>query len=129
MIPLDTFGNPGYSNYLLSKCFLRQTRSSNKRWRPQTICSRASIVFIRTNPTKIQIYWHLVLVTQILSSTQVFDGIWIANIKYRILSNTAKYYVGTKPLVMFVSLSIFLFVFCLPELYRKLMRHFHLGHL
>ena len=58
-IPLDTFGNPEYSNYLLFKRFLRRTRSSNKRWRPQTICSRASILFIRTNPAKIQIYRQL----------------------------------------------------------------------
>ena len=61
--PLDTFGNPEYSNYLLFKRFLRRTRSSNKRWRPQTICSRASIVFIRTNPVKIQIYQQLLLTT------------------------------------------------------------------
>ena len=74
-IPLDTFGNPEYSNYLLFKRFLRRTRSSNKRWRPQTICSRASILFIRTNPVKIQIYRQLLLATQILSNTQVFDGI------------------------------------------------------
>ena len=94
-IPLDTFGNSEYSNYLLFKHFLRRTRSSNKRWRPQTICSRASIVFIRTNPAKIQIYRQLLLASQILSSTQVFDGIWVANIKYLMLSNTAEYYMGT----------------------------------
>ena len=87
-ILLDTFGNPEYSNYLLFKHFLRRTRSSNKRWRPQTICSRASIVFIRTNPTKIQIYRQLLLATQIPSNTQVFYSIWVANIKYWILSNT-----------------------------------------
>ena len=29
------------------------------------------------------------------SNTQISDGIWVANIKYRILSNTAKYYMGT----------------------------------
>ena len=29
------------------------------------------------------------------SDIQVFDGIWVANIKYRILSNTAKYYMGS----------------------------------
>ena len=67
--PLDTFGNPEYSNYLLFKRFLRRTRSSNKRWRPQSICLRASIVFIRTNTVKIQIYWQLLLAIQIL-------GIW-----------------------------------------------------
>ena len=94
-IPLDTFGNPEHSNYLLFKRFLRRTRSSDKRRRPQTICSRASILFIRTNPVKIQIYRQLLLATQIPSNTQVFDGIWIANVKYRILSNTAKYYMGT----------------------------------
>ena len=95
-IPLDTFGNPEYSNYLLFKRFLRRTRSSNKRWRPQTICSRESIEFIGTNPAKIQIYRQLLLATQIPSNTQIFDGIWVANIKYRILSNTAKYYMGTR---------------------------------
>ena len=47
-IPLDTFGNPEYSNYLLFKRFLRWTRS--KRWRPQTIY-------------KIQIYRQLLLAT------------------------------------------------------------------
>ena len=95
-IPLDTFGNPEYSNYLLFKHFLRWTRSSNKRWRPQTICSRASIVFIWTNPAKIQIYRQLLLPTQIPSNTWVFEGIWVANIKYRI---SVKYrqilYMGT----------------------------------
>ena len=93
-IPLDTFGNPEYSNYLLFKRFLRWTQSSNKRWRPQTICSRASTVFIRTNLAKIQIYRQLLLATQI-PNTQVFYGIWAANIKYWILSNAAKYYMGT----------------------------------
>ena len=95
-IPLDTFGNPEYSNYLLFKRFLRWTRSSNKRWRPQTICSRASIVFIWTNPAKIQIYRQLLLPTQIPSNTWVFEGIWVANIKYQI---SVKYrqilYMGT----------------------------------
>ena len=94
-VPLDTFGNPEYSDYLLFKRFLRRTRSSNKRWRPQTICSRASVLFIRTNTAKIQIYRQLLLATQIPSNTQIFDGIWVANIKYRILSNTAKYYMGS----------------------------------
>ena len=61
-------------------------------------CSRASIVFIQTNPAKIQIYWQLLLATQIPANTQVFDGIWGANIKYLMLSNTAEYYMGTKPL-------------------------------
>ena len=71
-IPLDTFGNPEYSNYLLFKRFLWRTRSSNKRWRPQTICSRTSIVFIRTNPAKIQIYRQLLLATQIPRYLTVF---------------------------------------------------------
>ena len=69
---------------ILFKRFLRWTRSSNKRWRPQTICLRASIVFIWTNPAKIQIYWQLLLPTQIPPNTWVFEGIWVANIKYRI---------------------------------------------
>ena len=76
----DTFGNPEYLNYLLFKRFLQWTWSSNKRCRPQTICSRESIVFIWTNAIKIQIYRHLLLANQILS---VFDGIWVANIKCR----------------------------------------------
>ena len=37
----------------------------------------------------------ILLATQIPSNTQVFDGIWVANIKYRILLNTGKYYMGT----------------------------------
>ena len=37
----------------------------DKRWRPQTICLRASIVFIQTNPAKIPIYRQLLLATQI----------------------------------------------------------------
>ena len=73
-IPLDTFGNPEYSNYLLFKRFLWRTRSSNKRWRPQNICSRASIVFIQTNPAKIQIYRHLLLATQIPRYLTVFGS-------------------------------------------------------
>ena len=75
-IPLDTFGNPEYSNYLLFKHILQWTWSRQKM---ETIYSRASIVFIWTNPAKIQIYRQLLLATQIT----VFDGIWIANIKYR----------------------------------------------
>ena len=87
-IPLDTFGNPEYSNYLLFKRFLRRTRSSNKRWRPQTICSRASIVFIRTNPVKIQIYRQLLLATQIPRYLTVF-GLPTSNTEYcQILPNT-----------------------------------------
>ena len=79
-ISLDTFGNPEYSNYFLFKRFLWRTRSSNKRWRPQTICSRASIGFIRTNPTKIQIYLQLLLATQITSNTLV--GLPTSSTKY-----------------------------------------------
>ena len=56
-IPLDTFSNPEYLNYLLLKLFLQQTRS--RQWRPHTICSRASIVFIRRNSAKTQIYLQL----------------------------------------------------------------------
>ena len=69
--PSATVGNHNYGNasgtagylrhsyYLFFKRFLQWTRSSNKRWRPQTICSRASILFIQTNPVKIQIYRQL----------------------------------------------------------------------
>ena len=57
-----------YSNL---KRFRRWTRSSNKRWRPHTICSRASILFIWTNPVKIQIYRQLLLATQVTSNTLV----------------------------------------------------------
>ena len=85
-IPLNTFGNPEYSNFLTFS-------PTDTKQQQKAICSRASILFIWPNPVKIQIYWQLLLATQILpSNTQVFNGIWVANIKYRILSNTAKYY-------------------------------------
>ena len=80
-IPLHTFGNPEYSNYLLFKRFLRRARSSNKRWRPQTIYSRASILFIRTNAAKIQIYRQLLLATQIPRYLTVF-GLPTSNIEH-----------------------------------------------
>ena len=51
-ILLDTFGNPEYLNYLVLKHFLQRTRSGEKM---ETICSRASIVFIRRNSAKTQI--------------------------------------------------------------------------
>ena len=78
-------GNPEYSDCLiLCKCFLQRTQSSNKRWRPKTICLRVSIVFIRTNPAKIRILWQL----HVLLATQVFDVIWVANSEYQIPPNT-----------------------------------------
>ena len=43
-------------------------------------------MFIGTNHVKIQIY----LATTVGNPNRAFDGIW-TNIKYRILSNTAKY--------------------------------------
>ena len=61
--------------------FFRRTRSSNKRWRPQTICSRASIVFIQTNPAKIQIYRQLLLAPQIPRYLTVF-GLPTSNTEY-----------------------------------------------
>ena len=42
--------------------------------------SRASIVFIQTNPDKIQIYRQLLLATQIPSNTQVF--LWYLGCEY-----------------------------------------------
>ena len=44
------------------------------------------------------VYKQSLLATQIPSNIQVFDGIWVANIKYQILSNTTKYYMRLEPL-------------------------------
>ena len=79
-------GNPEYSDCLiLCKCFLQRTQSSNKRWRPQTICLRVSIVFIRTNPAKIRI--HCMATTCTVGN----PGIWRYLGCQQWIPNTAKY--------------------------------------
>ena len=47
--------------------------AATKDGRLQTICSRASIAFIPTNPVKIQIYRQLLLATQIPSVPRCLD--------------------------------------------------------
>ena len=75
-IPLDTFGNPEYSNYLLFKRFFATDTKQQQKMETTDHLQNTNI------PATAVGNW-------------VFDGIWVANIKYRILSNIAKYYMGT----------------------------------
>ena len=62
-------------------CTRHETVAKDSDHRP-FVREHALIVFIPANPTKIQIYRQLLLATQIPPNTQVFDRIWVANIKY-----------------------------------------------
>ena len=88
----DTLGSPEYSKYLQ----FSPTYTKKQRKMETTDRLFESIYCIYSNKSRqIQIYRQLLLVTQIPSNAQVFHGIWVANIKDRIPSNSAKYYIET----------------------------------